>query len=360
MKKNRVSLAAFTITFLLTACSGGVQRESNAAVNTTEAVSEIAETTEAGSVATQEAPKELTKISVAYHPGLASLCVPGVGEGEGYFAEEGLEINWVKFTAGPTEIAAMVSGDLQFGYIGHGAHNLCAQGQAHVISLSHISNSEQILTRSDSGIKTIEDLKGKRVVTQLGTSGETILNLALEKAGLTREDIDVYAMDMSGAVSAFIAGQADAIASWDTHTVNIKKNLDVELVTLAETADFVDEMAFPASWVATPEYLEENRDVAVRFIRALNKCYDFRAADMDATVQYSADFGGLPYADIDASRNSAVFYDSNQLKKMVETGSIYDIYQSQLDGFISTGKAETGDVKKYVRVDLMKETFENN
>ena len=141
MKKNKLSLAAFAIAFLLTACSDGVQGESSTAVNTSEAASETAKTVEAEPAATQEVPKALTKISVAYHPGLASLCVPGVGEGEGYFAEEGLEINWVKFTAGPTEIAAMVSGDLQFGYIGHGAHNLCAQGQAHVISLSHISNS---------------------------------------------------------------------------------------------------------------------------------------------------------------------------------------------------------------------------
>lgn len=357
MKKKNWGLAIFLTAVFLTACNGE-QIDTPASSQQGDLESTATQLTKEAEEDTKESSKELTKISVAYHPGLASLCVPGVGEGKGYFQEEGLEVNWVKFTSGPTEIAAMVSGDLQFGYIGHGAHNLCAQGQADVISLSHVSNSEQIIVRADSGIKTIEDLRGKRIVTQLGTSGETILNLALEKAGLTREDVDVYAMDMSGAVSAFIAGQADAIASWDTHTVNIKKNLDAKLEILAQTADFVDQMAFPASWVATPEYLEENEDVAVRFIRALNKCYDFRAKDMDSTVKYSAEFGKLPYEDIDATRSSAVFYDSTQLKKMVEDQSIYDIYQSQLDGFINSGKAEGGDVKQYVRVDLMQKAFE--
>lgn len=304
----------------------------------------------------QEA-RELTEISVAYHPGLAALCVPGVGETNGYFEEEGLKVNWVQFTAGPPEIAAMVSGDLQFGYIGHGAHTLCAQGQADVISLSHISNSEQVLVRKSSGIKTMEDLKGKKVVTQLGTSGEAILNLALERAGIDKKEVNIYAMDMAGAVSAFIADQADAIASWDTHSVKIRNTVEEELVVLAQTSDFIDERSFPGSWVATPEYLEENRDVAVRFCRALNKVYQYRAEHMDETVEKSAAFGKLEVEKLQETRDSAVFYSADELKTMIQDESIYNIYQSQLDGFIKDKKVDSGDVKGYVRLDIMKEAL---
>lgn len=300
---------------------------------------------------------ELTEISAAYHPGLAALCVPGLGEANGYFAEEGLNVNWVQFTAGPPEIAAMVSGDLQFGYIGHGAHTLCAQGQADVISLSHISNSEQVLVRKSSGIQTMEDLKGKKIVTQLGTSGEAILNLALERAGISKNEVNIYAMDMAGAVSAFIAGQADAIASWDTHSVKIRNTVEEELVVLAQTSDFIDERSFPGSWVATPEYLEENRDVAVRFCRALNKVYQYRAGHMDETIKLSAGFGKLEIEKLQDTRDSAVFYSADDLKKMIEDESIYEIYQSQLTGFIKDKKVDSGDVKDYVRVDIMKEAL---
>lgn len=308
----------------------------------------------------EPAKKELTEVSAAYHPGLAALCVPGVGEMNGYFEEEGLKVNWVQFTAGPPEIAAMVSGDLQFGYIGHGAHTLCAQGQADVISLSHISNSEQVLVRKSSGIKTMEDLKGKKVVTQLGTSGEAILNLALERAGIDKKEVNIYAMDMAGAVSAFIAGQADAIASWDTHSVKIRNNVDEELLVLAQTSDFIDERSFPGSWVATPEYIESNRDVVVRFCRALNKVYQYRAENMDETIKQSAQFGKLEIEKLQETRDSAVFYSADELKKMIEDESIYDIYQSQLDGFIKDKKVDSGDVKDYVRVDIMKEALLGN
>lgn len=299
----------------------------------------------------------LISINVAYHPGLAALCVPAVGEAKGFFKEEGLKVNWIQFTAGPPEIAAMLAGDLQFGYIGHGAHTLCAQGEAQVVSLSHLSNSEEILVRASSGIKSIADLRGKRVVTQLGTSGETILNLAMERAGLTRKDVNVYAMDMPGAVSAFIAGQADAIASWDTHTVNIRKNVTEPLRTLARTADFTDKMAFPASWVATPEYLAKNRDVAVRFARALDKIYDYRAAHMDETIQLSARFAGLNVTDLAATRDSAIFYSAKDLRDMLADGRLLGIYQAQLNGFVEAGKVTSGDVRKYVRTDIMEDAL---
>jgi NitT/TauT family transport system substrate-binding protein len=303
-------------------------------------------------------PIEEVTISVAYHPGLAALCVPGIGEEMGYFEEEGLNINWVKFTAGPPEIAAMVSGDLQLGYIGHGAHALCAQGEADVISLSHVSNSEKILVRKNSGINSIEDLAGKRIVTQLGTSGEIILNLALKKAGLTRDDVNVYAMDMPGAVSAFIAGKADAIASWDTHNVNIRNNVSEELLVLAETADFTDEMSFPGSWIATKEYIEQNEDVVIRFARALNKIYDYRAENMDETVRLSAEFGDLDIEAVDSQRETAFFYSGKDLKEFVENGKILEIYQSQLDGFINDGKVEGGNVNDYVRIDIMEKSLD--
>lgn len=331
---------------------------SDAAANSSsgEALSEPAAETTAVQAA---APVyETVELNVAYHPGLAALCVPGIGEKHGFFEEEGLKINWIQFTAGPPEIAAMVAGDLQFGYIGHGAHTLCAQGEAQVVSLSHVSNSEWLIVRENSGIKSMEDLKGKKIVTQLGTSGEVILNLALERAGMTRSDVNVYNMDMAGAVSAFIAGQADAICSWDAHNHAIRTNVEEELYTLAQTSDFMDKMAFPGSWVATSGYLADNHDIAVRFVRALNKCYEYRAGNMDETIQLSAEFGGLEYEAVDANRDSAIYYSATELKQMLADGEITDIYQSQLNNFIETGKVEDGDVAEYVRTDIMAEALE--
>lgn len=305
----------------------------------------------------EEQVPETVKIRVAYHPNLAPLSVPGADLSEKYFAEEGLEVEWIKFTSGPPEIAAMISGDLQFGYIGHGAHTLAAEGQVDVISLSHLGNSEVIVVREDSGINSMEDLKGKVLATELGTSGEVILDLACKGHNVDRKEIKVTNMQMSGAVSAFIAGQVDAIAVWGTDYTNIRNNVEEPLKVIAQTADFSDQITFPGSWLATPEYIEKNYDVAVRFARALNKCYNFREDNPDQMIKNAAEFSKLPYEDLKNEANQAKYFSGRDLAKMVEDGGVIDVYQKQLDYFIETGKLESGDVNTYVRIDIMKDAL---
>lgn len=305
----------------------------------------------------KEGKPEIAKVRVAYHPNLSSLIIPGVGEEQGFFEEEGLDIEWIKFTAGPPEIAAMASGDIQFGYIGHGAHVLCIEGQADVISLSHLGNSEEIIVRKNSGISKVEDLKGKTVATQLGTSGEVILDLACKKVGLDRKDVKIVNMDMSGAVSAFIAGQVDAVACWGPHATSIRDNIEDELLTLTSTADYSDKITFPASWLATPEYIEKNQDVVARFVRALNKCYDYREEHFDEAIHAAAKFGNMDYDMLVKEKDQAFYLSGSDLKDYLENGKLLDIYSKQLDYFISEGKVTGGNVQDYVRTDILEESF---
>ncbi len=300
------------------------------------------------------------KIRVAHHAGLSGTLVTGIDTLKNYFAEEGLDVEWVEFTSGPPEVAAMVSGDIQFGYLGHGAHTLAAEGKIEVISLSHLGNSEKIYTRKASGINSIADLKGKVIATQLGTSGEVILNMALEEAGMTKDDVKIMNMDMAGAVTAFVANQVDAIACWDIHSTNVVDNVGIDnLNMIASTGDFSDKAAFPGSWVVTPEYAKKNEDVVVRFIRALYKCYDFRAANYEESIKASAEFQEVDFATFSKTRDDLKPFNSDDLKTMLEDGSLLKIYQLQLDYFISQDKVKSGDVNTYVRTDLMKKALEN-
>jgi len=348
-----VLLTAAMVSTLLIGC--GADKSSSAP--TTESSTAPAETS---SSAAEEKPVETVKIRVAHHAGLSGSIIPGIDsiEGNNFFKSEGLDVEWVKFTSGPPEVAAMVSGDIQFGYIGHGAHTLAAENKINIISLNHLGNSEKILVRKDSGISKIEDLKGKVVATQLGTSGEVILNLALSRAGMTKDDIKIMNMDMAGAVTAFIAKQVDAIACWDVHTTNVMDNVGADNVSiLATTDDFSDESAFPASWTVTPEYAEKNPDVVVRFIRALNKCYDYRGANLDESVKGAANFAGTEYETFNKTKNDAKNFSSTQLKELLNNGGLKAIYQLQLDYFIKEGKVKEGNVDTYVRTDLMEKAF---
>jgi NitT/TauT family transport system substrate-binding protein len=302
------------------------------------------------------------KLRAAYHPGMASAAVPAINEVvNNYFAEEGLDVEWLRFTAAPPEVAAIVSGDLQFGYIGHGGHTLAIDGKVDVIAFTHEGNSEAILTRASSGIKTIQDLKGKTVATQFGTSGEVILNLAFNKYGLSRNDVNVINMDISGAVSAFIAGQVDVISAWSNHRYNILNNVTDPLVTLATTADFKDIISFPASWVASPEFIEKNPDVALRIVRALFKCYDYRTANMDGTINAMIKFVDITKEAAEFERDMNTYYSSKDISTMINNGELLGIYKKHYQYFVDSGVISAGkgrSPEQYVRFDLMKKALE--
>ena len=311
-----------------------------------------------------ETPVETVKIRAAYHPNLGPMSIPGIDAKMGYFAEEGLEVEWLKFTSGAPEIAAMASGDLQFGYIGQGALTLCAEGQADVISLTHLTNSEAILVRTASGIASFADMKGKNLATELGTNGEVLLNMACEKYGISREEIDVINMPISNAIAAFIGGSVDAVVAWGPDLTNIRNNVDEELSAIVETKDFVDSVPFLGTWIANPDYVDENQDIVLRFQRALNKCYDYRASHLDETIQAAADFAaakdiGVSYDDLNSERDQLVFFDIAEEKDWVESGYMEQLFQLQLD--YMKGQDQVDDsvrVTDYVRLDLIAQALE--
>ena len=67
------------------------------------------------------------KITVAYHPHIVGVGGLLNAIDNGYFDEEGLEVELVQFTSGATELAAMASGQINIGYLGVGAC-VCAAG----------------------------------------------------------------------------------------------------------------------------------------------------------------------------------------------------------------------------------------
>ncbi len=375
IKKNISILLALTLLCMVIAGCGKTSSSNTdapsaeAPSDSQDAATEAAEDTsaEASETETAEAPVqpvEMIKIRAAYHPNLGPMSIPGIDAKMGYFAEEGLEVEWLKFTSGAPEIAAMASGDLQFGYIGQGALKLCAEGQADVISLSHLTNSEAILVRADSGIASFEDLKGKKVATELGTNGEVLLNMACEKYNVSRDEIEVINMPISNAIAAFIGGSTDAVVAWGPDLTNIKNNVDEEMLAVVETKDFVDSVPFLGSWIGNPDYIEENQDIVQRFQRALNKCYDYRASHLDETIQAAADFAvgkdiGVSYDDLNSERDQLVFFNLEEEKEWVSSGHMEELFQLQLN--YMQGQDQIGadvSVTDYVRLDLIQKALE--
>lgn len=295
------------------------------------------------------------KLRVAYHPNMGGSSAIITGIKKGFFEEHNLDIELVKFTSGPTEIAAMVSGDIDLGYVGHGAHFLAIQGKVDIIALDVLSNAEEILVNKNAGVTKIEELKGKSVATQLGTSGDILLELALKRAGMTKNDIKLVNMDMAGAVSAFIANKVDAVAVWSPYSFEIKKAMGDRALTLADSMSFKDEFVFPASWIATPGYIAKHEDKVVRFLKGLNKSMDYRAEHLDEVVGLVAELNATPIDSVMLEKETGEWLSGKQAQQYFHNGTAKKWYEQQQKLFLNNGTIDKEvPVEDYVAFELIK------
>ena len=306
----------------------------------------------------KEESRELDKVKVAYMPNYASLWVVTTAREKGFFEEEGIEVELTKFDDGPTEIAAMESGSMDVAYIGPGAHTLAIQGNVDVFCFQQLGDADCVMGLKSHGVNSLEDLKGKKVAYASGTSSETILLRALNSVGLTMDDIEPYNMEVTNMPSAMISGSIDACAPWSPNTKVITDELGDDAQIFVSNADFSDIAADPASWVCMPEYAEKNKDLLVRYTRALYKAMDFGAKEenFEEVAGYVADETKTDVETAMGQTTDGAWITSEELLKEVGDGTVAGYYEIQQKNFLDAGKIkEEVPVEDYVLFDIMEE-----
>lgn len=308
-----------------------------------------------------KAPVESIKMRVAYMPNMGSASTLVTAMKMGYFEEQGIDVEAVKFAKGPEEIAAMGSGNIDVSQIGHGAHALCAKGQAKIFTLDGTSLADEVLGNKDKGVNTIADLKGKTIGTSLGTSSEIILNLALASAGMTQKDVKVVQMDPSAAVTAMVTGKIDACAIWSPSTITVKEKLGDKVVMLANNNTYKDQMVFPGSWICTNEYFEKNQDKLVRFTRAIMKALDYKRSHIDQAAEWVAQLIEQDAATIKQSTGEGDWPEAKFVYDIAKDGTLKKWYENQQKSFVDSGTLEKAvDVNTYFSPDIIIKAYEEN
>jgi NitT/TauT family transport system substrate-binding protein len=155
------------------------------------------------------------KIRIGYWPVAAGLPFFAAIE-KGYFKEAGLEVEALKFAGAQQVMEAMLSGRCDGSSNGTGSANLAigeiAQPGLFKIFATNPSNAkyvlEEFLVPKDSPVKTMAELKGKRVASGPGIQNVTLAKTMLEKAGAGV--MSVTELPIGQHVAALAAGQIDA------------------------------------------------------------------------------------------------------------------------------------------------------
>ena len=279
-------------------------------------------------------PPALTDGDIPHVHGARRLAIAA---DKGLWEENGLEATLQTFTNGPLQIQALGTGDLDFGYIGPGAMWLPASGKAKVITVNGVGQADRVIAQP--GIDTIEALAGKKIAIPEGTSGDMIVQLALDAAGMSIDDIEKVAMDASTVVSAFASGQVDAAGIWYPMIDNIKEQVP-DLVELAQNSDFADVMQFPNVMVTSTAFPEENEETTLAVLKVLRAAMDVRAEDLDTTIELTAAMTQQDAEAVAADAENGQYYSASELDELVEDGTI-ETWLTAMNGYFEdNGKIE--------------------
>lgn len=158
------------------------------------------------------------------------------GELEQAFKAQGVSVQWVQFPGGPQLLEALNTGSLDFGNTGETPPIFA---QAAGAPLLYIANElpdpkgEAILVK-DATLKTVADLKGKKVVLNKGSNVHYLLVRALEEAGLKYSDIKTIFLPPADARAVFEKGDADAWVIWDPYLTAAKRSLNARILKDAD------------------------------------------------------------------------------------------------------------------------------
>ena len=180
-------------------------------------------------------PAYATEIRIGYQKSALNLTLlKERGLLEKKLAEKGDTVAWKEFAAGPQLLEALNVGSIDLGATGDTPPIFA---QANGTQLLYVGNepsrsqSSAILLPQASAIKTLKDLKGKRIAFQKGSSAHYFLIRALDSVGLSVEDIQPAYLPPADARAAFEQGAIDAWVIWDPYFAALEQTSHPKVLT---------------------------------------------------------------------------------------------------------------------------------
>lgn len=230
---------------------------------------------------------------------------------KGFFADNGVSVNVRTMQDKSATAAAMATGRIDGWattvdtFIFYDADRV---GATQVLAVDFSEGGEGIITGSD--VDSVQDLKGKSVAAQEGSSTYFFMLNVLNDHGLSLSDIEHKDMKAGDAGAAFMAGRVDAAATWDPWLSKAQSRDDARVLVDTEERPglIVDTVAFRKT------VLNERPDDVQAFIAGYFDAYDYWQANPDAANKVMAESLGIELDSFTSSLKGLTFVSRGQNK----------------------------------------------
>ena len=215
------------------------------------------------------------------------------GSLEKRLAEQGIEVQWTEFPGGPQLLEGLNVGSIDFGTTGEAPPIFAQAAGADLLYVAHeppAPTSEAILVPKDSALKSVSELKGKKIALNKGSNVHYLLVRALEDAGLKYSDIQPVYLPPADARAAFERGSVDAWVIWDPFQAAAEHQLQAR--TLRNGEGLVANHQF---YLAARPYAEKHPEVVTVLVEEIRDIGEWtRANSAEATAQVAPLLGLSP------------------------------------------------------------------
>lgn len=264
---------------------------------------------------------------------------------EGYFEEEGIDLELVTGFGADKTMTALLSGDADIGFMGSESTIYTYLGGADDYAVNFAQLTQRagnfLVSREPTDDFSWEMLKGKDVLGgRAGGMPQMVFEYILKKHGMDPKlDLTIdQSIDFGATAAAFSGGQGDYSVEFEPHATALEMKGDGYVVaSLGEESGYVPYTAFSAK----KSYMEENPEVIRGFVRALKK-----------GIAYTINHSAKEVADVIASQFAET--DISTIEAIVERYAKQDTWKEDLvfeeDAFVLLQDIleESGELTKRV------------
>ena len=241
------------------------------------------------------------EVRIGYQKYGTLTLLKGRGTLEKRLAEKGVNVKWTEFPAGPVLLEGLNVGSIDFGTVGEAPPIFAQAAGARLVYVGYeppSPKSEAIVVPKTSTLRTLADLKGKKVALNKGSNVHYLLVKALEKAGVAYKDIQPVFLPPADARAAFERGAVDAWAIWDPFLAAAEHQLGARV--LADGTGLVSNHQF---YLAARPYAEKNADIVAIVLEEVGKVDEWGQQHLGEVAAILARQTGLEPAVLEKAAN---------------------------------------------------------
>jgi NitT/TauT family transport system substrate-binding protein len=233
--------------------------------------------------------QKLEKLVIGYPAPVASLGIVDVMRKAGLFKKYGLDVDLVYIQGSPILTSAMMSGQVPLSFLGGAAIVASAVGGADTVYLACGINTLYWRLFSTPDVKTLDDLKGKKIgLTTMGSQEDAVMRFLLKERGIN-PDRDVSFLAVGAAptrLAALSKGVVHASVFIPPQDIAAEKLGLHPLIDLSQLGLYNPGSCF----ASTKTYIKSHRDTVTRVMKAFIEGLKFYRENKEFVLKITADF----------------------------------------------------------------------